>query len=187
MEQEINEIVKNCSGKMSKTIESLIKDFTKVRTGQANPAILENVRIEYYGAQTPINQLGNISVADQLITITAWEKKLLPDIERAILKANLGLNPQNDGNLIRIQIQPLTEERRKEMVKLITKMAELHKTSIRGLRRDANNEIKQLKDNKNLSEDMSVLGSNQIQKLTDDYIAQIEQHSKDKEKELLLD
>jgi len=183
---EIEAQFQEAKSKMEKAIDSLKKDFSKVRTGRANPSILDSVRIDYYGVSTPINQLGNISVPDaQLIIITPWEKKVLPDIERAIFKADVGLTPQNDGKVIKITIPALSEERRKEMVKLIKKIAEGHKTSVRNIRRDANNAIKTQEKDKILSEDQSKKESDRIQKITDHTISAIDQLTQEKEKELL--
>lgn len=184
---EIEQLFQDSKSKMQKVIESLKKDFLRVRTGRANPAILDGVRVDYYGVMTPINQLGNIAVPDaQMITIAPWEKKLLVEIEKAILKAALGLTPQNDGNILKIPIPPLSEERRKELVKQIKKMAEDHKTSVRNLRRDANNWIKSQEKDKVIGEDQSKAETEKIQKLTDQSIVQIDEVTKDKEKELMV-
>ena len=178
-------ILDDCQEQMNKTIESLKKEFVKVRTGRANPAILDNVRLDYYGTITPLNQLGNIAVGDDQLSITPWDKKILGDMERAILKANLGLNPQNDGNLLRIPIPPLTKERRDEMVKLSAKFAEDHKNSLRLQRRESNQLLKDLEKDKQIGEDDLRGFMDKVQKLTDQMVAKIEDLFKQKKDELL--
>jgi ribosome recycling factor len=171
---------------MDKAVESLRRDLSKVRTGRASVAILDDVRIDYYGTPTPLNQIGTLAVPEpRLITIQPWEKKLIPDIERAIQKADLGINPTSDGIVIRLAFPALTEERRKEMVKQVKKMGEEGKIAVRNVRRDANESIKKLLKDKAISEDDEKRGEKEIQELTDDFIARIDKVVTDKEKELM--
>jgi ribosome recycling factor len=171
---------------MDKAVEALRRDLSKVRTGRASVAILDDVRVDYYGTPTPLNQVGSLTVPEpRLITIQPWEKKLIPEIERAIQKADLGINPTSDGITIRLAFPPLTEERRKEMVKQVKKMGEEGKIAVRNARRDANEALKKLLKDKTISEDDEKRGEKEIQELTDDYVARIDKIVADKEKELL--
>jgi len=173
-------------GGMDKAVEALRRDLSKVRTGRASVAILDDVRVDYYGTPTPLNQVGSLTVPEpRLITIQPWEKKLIPEIERAIQKADLGINPTSDGITIRLAFPPLTEERRKEMVKQVKKMGEEGKIAVRNARRDANEALKKLLKDKTISEDDEKRGEKEIQELTDDYVARIDKIVADKEKELL--
>ena len=173
-------------GGMDKAVEALRRDLSKVRTGRASVAILDDVRVDYYGTPTPLNQIGSLTVPEpRLITIQPWEKKLIPEIERAIQKADLGINPTSDGITIRLAFPPLTEERRKEMVKQVKKMGEEGKIAVRNARRDANEALKKLLKDKTISEDDEKRGEKEIQELTDDYVARIDKIVADKEKELL--
>jgi len=181
----LTEIMNDSEDRMSKTIEALRKDFSTMRAGRANPAILEKVKVEYYGALTPLNQLANIAVPEpRLLTVQPWDKSLLSTVEKAILKSDLGLNPTNDGNILRIVIPQLTEERRQELVKTAKKKAEESKVSIRNIRRDANDKIKQLEKDKELNEDESKKEQDEIQKLTDKYIKEVERVLENKETEI---
>jgi len=172
--------------KMDKAIEHLINEFAKVRTGRANPQILDRVMVDYYGTPTAVAQVGNISVPDpQLILITPWEKNLLGEIEKAIVRADLGMNPQNDGNVIRLPVPQLTEERRKELVKQVKKIAEEGKVGIRGARKDGNDALKQKEKEKLISEDEQKTGEAAIQKLTDSQNKKVDEMTAAKEKELL--
>lgn len=171
---------------MDKAVEALRRDLSKVRTGRASVAILDDVRVDYYGTPTPLNQVGSLTVPEpRLITIQPWEKKLIPEIERAIQKSDLGINPTSDGITIRLAFPPLTEERRKEMVKQVKKMGEEGKIAVRNARRDANEALKKLLKDKAVSEDDEKRGEKEIQELTDDYVARIDKIVADKEKELL--
>ncbi len=173
-------------GGMDKAVEALRRDLSKVRTGRASVAILDDVRIDYYGTPTPLNQVGSLTVPEpRLITIQPWEKKLIPEIERAIMKADLGINPTSDGITIRLAFPPLTEERRKEMVKQVKKMGEEGKIAIRNARRDANEALKKLFKDKAIAEDDEKRGEKEIQELTDEFVARIDKVVADKEKELL--
>ena len=183
----MEELLKDTRKRMDKVIEVLERQFQKVRTGRANPAILDGINVDYYGTKTPLPQVGNITVPDpQTIVITPWEKKLLKDIEKEILKADLGITPQNDGNVIRLPIPPLTGERRKEMVKRIKKIGEDAKVSIRNARREANDKLKKMEKTKEITQDDSKSCMGKIQETTDDYIKSVDVSIADKEKELLI-
>lgn len=171
---------------MEKAVEALRRDLSKVRTGRASVAILDDVRVDYYGTPTPLNQIGTLAVPEpRLITIQPWEKKLIPEIERAIQKADLGINPTSDGIVIRLAFPALTEERRKEMVKQVKKMGEEGKIAVRNARRDANETLKKLLKDKDISEDDEKHGEKEIQTLTDEFVARIDKVVADKEKELM--
>ena len=153
---------------MEKSIDALKKDFTRIRTGRASTSLLDDIRVDYYGTPTPLSQVGTLVVPEpRLITIQPWEKKLIPEIEKAILKSDLGVNPVSDGNLIRIDIPPLTEERRKDMVKQLKRLGEEAKIAIRNVRRDANESLKKLEKEKEISEDDLKRGEKAIQDITD--------------------
>ena len=172
--------------KMSKTISVLQEDFSEVRAGRANPAILNKIRVDYYGTPTPINQVAGISVPEaRLIVIQPWDVSLLKEIEKEILKAEIGINPNNDGKVIRLAFPELNEERRKEVVKEIKKMAEDSKVSIRSIRREAMDEAKKLQKDNQMTEDELKGAEEQIQKLTDEKIAEIDKVLAEKEKEVM--
>jgi len=180
------DIVTKARSAMDKAIESLKKDFTKVRTGRASVSLLDDVRVDYYGTPTPLSQLGTLAVPEpRLITIQPWEKKLLPEIEKAIFKADLGLTPNSDGQLIRMAIPPLTEDRRKEMVKMLKRMAEETKVAVRNVRRDANDAVKKLAKDKEISEDDAKRVEKEIQDLTDKFVARADEVVAVKEKEVM--
>lgn len=171
---------------MQKSIEVLRKDFASLRAGRANPAILDKVQVDYYGVPTPINQMANISAPEpRLLIIQPWDKSIIPSIEKAILKSDLGLNPSSDGTVIRIAIPQLTQERRKELVKTVKKKAEEAKVSIRNIRRDANDDIKSLEKSKEIPEDESKRAQDEVQKITDKYIAEVDKVMNNKEKEIM--
>ncbi len=171
---------------MDKAIDALKKEFSKVRTGRASAALLDDIRLDYYGTPTALNQVGTLAVPEpRLITIQPWEKKLIPEIEKAIYKSDLGLNPTSDGQLVRIAIPPLTEERRKEMVKLVKRMGEEAKIAIRNARRDANETLKKQEKSKEISEDDLKRGEKAIQDLTDDYVKKTDDVVSAKEKEVM--
>jgi ribosome recycling factor len=164
----------------------LKRDFNRVRTGRATPALLDGVKVECYGATMPIDQVASISVPEsRLITIQPWDKSIIGDIEKSILKSELGLTPMNDGKLIRISIPPLSEERRKELAKVARKMAEDSKVSVRNHRRDANDTLKDLKKEKEISEDELHRILDQVQKITDDFIEEIDKVTAEKENEII--
>jgi ribosome recycling factor len=169
--------------KMDKTIESLKKDFMQIRTGRANPAMIEDIKAEYYGAMTPLNQLGSITVPEpRMLMINPYDKSMIKLIEKAILAANMGFTPNNDGSVIRIPLPELTGERRKELVKVAKQKSEEKKVAIRNIRRDVNDEIK--KENSELSQDQIKGIQDSIQKITDSYIAKIVELTEQKEKEI---
>jgi len=182
----ISDLKNRTRGGMDKAVEALRRDLSKVRTGRASVAILDDVRVDYYGTPTPLNQVGSLTVPEpRLITIQPWEKKLIPEIERAIQKSDLGINPTSDGITIRLAFPPLTEERRKDMVKQVKKMGEEGKIAVRSARRDANEALKKLLKDKAISEDDEKRDEKEIQELTDDYVARIDKIVADKEKELM--
>ncbi|MBE0596522.1 MAG: ribosome recycling factor [Desulfuromonadales bacterium] len=182
----VKDVVDKTRAGMEKSLEALRKDFTRVRTGRASVTLLDEIRIDYYGTPTPLSQIGTLIVPEpRLITIQPWEKKLIPDIERAILKSDLGLNPTSDGNLIRIVIPALTEERRKEMVKLTKRMGEEAKIAMRNSRRDANEALKKLEKGKEISEDDLKRGEKEVQELTDSYVKKVDDVVAAKEKEVM--
>lgn len=185
MEEEVQLILEDASEMMSKALERLDREMDKVRAGRANPKMLESVFVDYYGTLTPISQVANINTPDpRTIAIQPWEKGLIPAIEKAILAANLGMNPDNNGELVRINVPPLTEERRKDLVKQVKKMGEDARISIRNIRRDANDSFKNLKKD-GLPEDMEKSSVEKMQKITDKFAAKIEEMLDKKEKDIL--
>jgi len=181
---EFNE--KNYSSKMDKSIQSLKKDISTLRTGRANTNMLDTIKVDVYGQLMPIDQIGTISVPEaRLISIQVWDQANVPFVDSAIKKSDLGVNPQIDGQLLRIRIPDLTEERRKDLTKILKNMSEKSKVSIRNIRRDANEDIKNLLKNKDASEDETKKFEKKIQKLTDDNIVVIDKIVVDKEKEIL--
>lgn len=182
----INEIKQDAETRMKKTIESLQIAFTKIRTGRAHPSILDGVIVSYYGTDTPLKQLANITVEDgRTLAISAWERPLIPAIEKAIMAANLGLNPSTSGDLVRVPMPALTTETRKDMVKLARSEAEAARVAIRNVRRDANSHIKDLLKDKDITEDDEKRGADAIQKLTDRFIAEADKLLADKETDLM--
>lgn len=182
----IKEVIGEMENRMKKTLEHLGRDYASMRAGRANPAMLDRIMVDYYGTPTPINQLGNIGVPEQrLLVIQPWDKSSIAEIEKAILKSDLGVTPSNDGNVIRIAIPALTEERRKEMVKVVRKRAEEAKVALRNLRRDANDELKKLEKEGSISEDEAKKGMDEVQKLTDNYTKEIDKMAQGKEKEIM--
>ncbi len=182
----IDDILKDAEQRMQKSIESMRVDMAKIRTGRASPAIIDHIMVDYYGSPTPINQVANITVQDaRTLGVQPWEKPMVPVVEKAIMEANLGLNPMTAGELIRIPLPPLTEERRKEMVKVAAAEGESGKVAVRNIRRDANNDFKSLVKEKEISEDDDKRAQDLVQKLTDKYVAQIDEIVKEKEAEIL--
>lgn len=176
----------NVESRMEKSIAALKSELATIRTGRANAALLDHVRVNYYGSEVPVNQVGNISVPEpRILMITPWEKSALKDIEKAIQTADLGLNPSNDGEVIRVILPELTEERRKDLVKQVRTVSEKAKVSVRNIRRDANEEVKSQVKNEGLPEDESKRLQDRIQKVTDKFIAEIDQITEHKEKEIL--
>jgi ribosome recycling factor len=181
----ISDTVSDAERRMTRAVEAAQHDYQTIRTGRANPALLERVAVEYYGSSLPVNQLATISVPEpRLLVIAPWDKGAIPAIEKAILKSDLGLNPASDGNVVRLSIPQLTEERRKEFIKLLHKKAEEHRVAVRNVRRDANEHLKNLEKEGKVSEDDVHRGQEQIQKLTDKYIVQIDKLTEAKEAEL---
>ena len=171
---------------MEKALEALRREFTSVRTGKASPALLEMVRVDAYGSKMPINQLATVSAPEpRMLLVQPWDKKLMSDIEKAIRSAELGLNPANDGNVIRVPVPALNEERRKEMVRVLHKLAEEGRVAVRHARQEANKEIKRLQSQHEISEDDARREMDKIQKLTDEYIGKVDQLLKGKEEEVM--
>ncbi|BFN13790.1 MULTISPECIES: ribosome recycling factor [Marinobacter] len=182
----INDIKAEAEKKMKKSLEALHSAFNKIRTGRAHPAILDSVMVNYYGQETPLKQVASVNVEDnRTLTVAPWEKNLVPTIEKAIMTSDLGLNPATSGDIIRVPMPMLTEETRKEMVKQAKADAEHGRVSIRNARRDANHMIKELVKEKEISEDDQHRGEDEIQKLTDKYIAEVEKMLKSKEEDLM--
>lgn len=182
----INDIKKDAEARMKKCLESLDIAFRKIRTGRANPSILDSVRVNYYGNETPISQVAQVSVEDaRTLSISPWEKNMVTEIEKAILKSDLGLNPNTAGTVIRLIMPALTEETRKDMTKVARAEAEHARVAVRNVRRDANNDLKELLKEKEISEDDERRAQDDVQKLTDKYIAEIEANLKKKEQDLL--
>ncbi|WP_285766620.1 ribosome recycling factor [Peribacillus sp. SI8-4] len=180
------QVISNAKTKMEKAIGAYTRELASIRAGRANASLLDRISIDYYGSQTPVNQVAGISVPEaRLLVIQPYDKTVLGEIEKAILKSDLGLNPSNDGSIIRIAIPALTEERRKELVKVVKKEAEEAKIAIRNVRRDANDDLKKLEKNGEITEDDLRGYADDIQKMTDGNIAKIDEITKDKEKEIL--
>jgi ribosome recycling factor len=182
----LTEIFEDMEKRMQKSLISLDRDFKKVRTGRASVSLLDGIRLDYYGTPTPLNQVASISTPEaRLILIQPWDPQVIGDIEKAILKSELGLNPMNDGKILRIAIPPLTEERRKELVKVVKRMAEDAKVALRSIRRDTNDMVKDLKKEKEISEDESFRALDEIQEKTADFVTKIDEMAEAKETEIL--
>ena len=182
----VDEIFEDLHERMGKSIDSLKREYSRLRTGRASVSLLDGIRVTYYDTPTPLNQMASLAVPEpRLIVIQPWDKTAIGDIEKAILKSELGLTPINDGKVIRIAIPPLTEERRRELVKVARKMAEDNKVAIRNIRRDANDMLKDLKTEKEITEDNLFRSQDEVQKITDDFIAQVDELCTAKEKEIL--
>jgi ribosome recycling factor len=185
MSEELSLIMDDAEEHMNKAIQHLEIELVKIRAGRANPNMLDGIVVDYYGTPTPINQIGNLSVTDaRTLTIQPWEKNMLQPIERAIINSNIGLAPQNDGNIIRLFLPPLTEERRKELVKRVNAEGEHTKVAVRNIRRDAIEQIKKLQKD-GLSEDAAKDAEKDVQVLTDKYSVQIDKHLEAKDKEIM--
>ena len=186
MTDDTTEIIDEAGISMKKAMEHLETELVKIRAGKARPAIIDGIMVNYYGNPTPINQVGNLSAVDaRTLTIQPWEKNMLQPIERAIIAANIGINPQNDGNIIRLFLPPLTEERRKEMVKRSNAEGEQAKITVRNIRRDAIELIKKAQ-REGLSEDEAKDAENEVQGVTDNYITLVEKRLSSKEKEIMM-
>jgi ribosome recycling factor len=182
----INEIKEHAQQRMSKSIDALKSNLNKVRTGRAHRSLLDNIVVEYYGMDTPLSQVGNISTPDaRTLAITVFDKGMIGAVEKAILKSDLGLNPSSQGTLIRIPLPPLTEERRRDLVKVVKGEAENAKVAVRNIRRDANSDIKSLNKEKDISDDEMHQSEDEIQKITDRFVKQVDVVLADKEKELM--
>jgi ribosome recycling factor len=182
----MHEVIKEAKSKMDKTIEAFRHEIVTIRTGKATTALLDGIKVDYYGTPTPLNQVSNVSVLDaHTLSITPWEKNMVPVIDRAILVADLGFNPLNDGTNIKIPIPQLTEERRKDLVKLVKKFGEDAKIALRNVRRDANDKLKKLENSKELSEDLRHDGESEVQTVTDNHTKTIDEMIIHKEKEIM--
>ena len=182
----IESIYEETRERMSRSETALRNELKRVRTGRASLSLLDGIRVDYYGTMTPLNQMSSLSIPEsRLITIQPWDVSMIKEIEKAILKSDLSLTPSSDGKIIRISIPPLTEERRKELVKVVNKICEEHKVAIRNIRRDSNELIKSLKKDGEISEDDAFGAQDRVQKITDEYIKLIDDIYKEKEKEIL--
>ena len=182
----IADVAKDAERRMAKAVEAAQHDYQTIRTGRANPVLLDRINVEHYGTSMPINQLATISVPEpRLLVIAPWDKSAMQHIERAIIKSDLGLTPMADGNVIRLNIPQLTEERRRDLIKMLHKKAEEHRVAVRNIRRDANEELKGMEKSQHAAEDEVHRGQEQIQKLTDKYIDQIDDLTQAKEAELM--
>ncbi|SMO53602.1 ribosome recycling factor [Melghirimyces algeriensis] len=182
----LSDIQQDATQRMEKAIQALKRELASIRAGRATPSLLDKVVVEYYGSTMPLNQVANISAPEpRLLVVQPWDKSTLGDIERAILKSELGLTPANDGSVIRINIPALTEERRAELVKVVKKTGEESKVAIRNIRRDANDEVKKAEKNGDISKDEARRSQEEIQKLTDRFIKEADQAVEDKEKEMM--
>jgi ribosome recycling factor len=182
----INDITTDTENGMKKAVDSFKRDLQKIRTGRANTAMLDGIKVDYYGTPTPVNQVATVQVVDaRLITVKPWEKTMIPVIDKAIRASDLGINPVADSELVRLPIPPLTQERRKELAKVVSKQTEEARVAVRSARRDAMDMIKDAEKEKQISEDERKKGEKNIQDLTDKYIAQVEDIAKTKEKEIM--
>jgi ribosome recycling factor len=181
----LDKVFKESKDKMESALNASMQELKTIRTGRASLSLLDGVTVNYYGSQTPLNQVASLAIPDPgLITVQPWDVSVIGDIEKAIMKSDLGLNPSNDGKIIRIPIPPLTEERRKQLAKLVGKIAENGKTSIRNVRRTGNETVKEMKKNAEISEDDQHRAFKEIQDLTDEYIKKLEDISQQKQKEI---
>jgi ribosome recycling factor len=182
----IDSLCQDTTETMGKAVAALSKDLKRVRTGRASLSLLDGIRVDYYGTLTPLNQLATLAVPEsRLMTIQPWDATVIKEIEKGILRSDLGLTPSSDGKIVRISIPPLTEQRRKELVKVVNKICEEYKVSIRNSRRDANEMVKEFKKNGDVSEDEAFKSQDRIQKITDDHIKLVDECFKEKEKEIL--
>ncbi|MDO9371728.1 MAG: ribosome recycling factor [Gammaproteobacteria bacterium] len=182
----INDVTKQATARMVKSIEALKQEFAKLRSGRAHPSLLDHVQVPYYGNDVPLSQVASVNVADaRMLVVTPWEKTMVPAIEKAILTSNLGLNPATSGAVIRVPLPALTEERRRDMLKVVRAEAETARVSVRNIRRDANTEVKHLLKEKKISQDEERRAEEDTQKLTDKHIAEIDKLLAEKEKELM--
>ena len=181
-----NKVLEEGKRKMEKVLEAMARDLSRVRTGRASTALLEGIKVECYGTTMPISQVASLAAPEsRLLTVQPWDPTVLGDIEKAILKSDLGLNPVNDGKVIRLPIPALTTERRKELVKVVKKMGEEAKVALRNVRRDANDQLKDLKKDKQLPEDEAHRAQDDVQKMTDEFIKKVDAQAAEKEKEIM--
>ncbi|HFD91817.1 MAG TPA: ribosome recycling factor [Gammaproteobacteria bacterium] len=182
----IEDIKQDARERMGKSITALKHDFAKIRTGRAHTSLLDHIKVPYYGDEVPLNQVANVAVGDsRMLTVTPWEKNMVPVVEKAIASSDLGLNPSTSGNVIRVNLPPLTEERRKEMTRIVKAEAESARVAIRNIRRDANSDFKALLKEKEISEDEERRAEEDIQKMTDQFIAEVDKLLAEKEAELM--
>jgi len=182
----LDEIYADAEERMKKAVAAYQRELSSLRAGRATPTLLDRIEVDYYGTLTPLNQLAGVTAPEpRLLVVQPWDKQSLPEVEKAIMKSDLGLTPSNDGNVIRLTIPELTEERRKDLVKFVKKKAEEGRVAIRNIRRDANDSIKQLEKESEISEDESKRAQNEIQELTDERIKEVEQVLEAKEKEVM--
>jgi len=183
---DIKKVHSDTEERMKKAVEAISRELSTIRTGRATTALLEGIKVDYYGTMTPLNQIASISIPDpRLLVIQPWEKKMITEIAKAIQRSDLGLNPLTDANVVRLPIPPLTEERRKELVKIVKRIAEEGKIAVRNIRRDANEKFKQAEKDKEISEDESRKAQENVQELTDKFIEQIDELFNKKEKEVM--
>ena len=182
----ISDVRKSAEQKMARSIETLKTDLAKVRTGRAHTGLLDHIHVDYYGSSMPLNQVANVTLADpRTLGVTPWEKKMIPVVEKAIRDSDLGLNPATSGDMIRVPMPPLTEERRKELIKVVHKEAEAAKVAVRNVRRDANDHLKKLLKDKQCSEDEERRAHDDLQKLTDRFVSEIDRLLAQKEADLM--
>ncbi len=182
----INDVTKDAEGRMAKCVEALRLDLVKIRTGRAHPSLLDHIRVNYYGNEVPIKQVANVTAEDaRTLAVAPWEKTMISAVEKAILQSDLGLNPNTAGSVIRVPIPPLTEERRRDLIKVARAEAEQGRVAIRNIRREANSEMKEMVKEKMISEDDERRGQELIQKLTDKYVKEVDQVLEEKEKDLM--
>lgn len=182
----IDDVINDTEEGMKRALSAFERELAKIRTGRANLSLLDGIKVDYYGSPTPLNQVASLNVADaRLITIKPWEKNLIPVIEKAIRTSDLGLNPVTDSDIVRLPVPPLTQERRKELVKVVNRMTEEARVAVRSARRDGNDMLKDAQKEKEISEDDSKSGQKSIQELTDKYIAKVDAVSEAKEKEIM--
>jgi ribosome recycling factor len=182
----MEEVIKDAKSRMDKSLEALRGELTRIRSGKATTALLDGIKVDYYGSMSPINQVGNLTVLDaHTLSFTPWDKSMVNVVDKAILEANIGLNPVSDGTNLKIPIPPLNEERRKELVKLVKKFGEDYKVAVRNIRRDANDHLKREEKEKKISEDQLKDAEDNIQKLTDEHTKKIDEILKHKEEEIL--
>jgi ribosome recycling factor len=182
----IEDIKKDATQRMSKSVEALTLAMAKIRTGRAHPSLLDHVMVSYYGSDMPIKQVANVSVEDgRTLAVTPWEQSMVAPVEKAILNSDLGLNPSSAGNVIRVPLPPLTEERRKDLIRVVRQEAEQARVAIRNVRRDANSELKEMAKEKMISEDDERRGEDMVQKLTDQFVKDVDQVLEEKEKDLM--